>query len=78
MVAHCGPDRSGQSFRPRPRFREGRGVNCAPSGFDQRGLLLKMPRACPVEGHAGRYTSLSTSETGCHGLGPWRFTLPAK
>ena len=34
-----------------------------------------MPRACTVESHAGRYTILPTSKTGCHGLGPWRVLI---
>src|SRR5689334_8986115 len=37
-----------------------------------------MPRACPVEVHARRYTDGLKQPTGCHGLGPWRFTLVAK
>src|SRR5689334_23041253 len=36
-----------------------------------------MPRACPVEHHARRYTDGLKQPTGCHGLVPWRFTLVA-
>src|SRR5689334_20264571 len=36
-----------------------------------------MPRACPVEVHARRYTHDLKQLPGCHGLVPWRFTLAA-
>src|SRR5690348_10582173 len=36
-----------------------------------------MPRACPVEHHARRYTDGLKQPTGCHGLVPWSITLVA-
>jgi hypothetical protein len=38
----------------------------------------KMPRACPVEYYARRYTADLKQQPGGHGLGPWRFTFLAK
>src|SRR5689334_21991419 len=37
-----------------------------------------MPRACPVEYYARRYTADLKQPPGCHGLVPWSFTLVAK
>src|SRR5690349_23226008 len=36
-----------------------------------------MPRACPVEHHARRYTDGLKQPTGCHGLVPWSITRVA-
>src|SRR5690242_21934224 len=36
-----------------------------------------MPRACPVEYYARRYTADLKQPPGCHGLVPWSITLVA-
>ena len=48
IVAHCGPDRSGQSFQPPPTFKRSTWCQLCAERFrliDQRSLLLTIVAA---------------------------------